>query len=88
MKKLVTTHNLGKIKMREYYDDTMEWGEPKSIYYTATIDGWRGFKFITSELKAQQLFEKSYELCKKILDDIRSNDTNCLDKYENIININ
>jgi hypothetical protein len=85
MKKLQIIHDLGKIRIRQYWDDSFKYGEPQGTYFTATIDGWRGFKFITKDLKIQPLFEKTREYCNKVLEDLKINGTEYLSKYPNVI---
>lgn len=88
MKKLVTSHNLGRIKIRQYEDTNFEYGDPLGTYYTASINGWRGFKFVTKDLKIQELLEITYECCKKILDDLDINGDKCLSSYPDTIELN
>jgi len=87
MKKSMTTHNLGIIKIRQYEDTDNKSGTAERNYFTATIDGWKGFKFISNTLLAQQLFEKTYQMCKDILNDLNENGTSCFSKYGKLIEI-
>lgn len=88
MKKLNCVHNLGRIKIREYYYDDKEWGDPTTHYFTASINGWKGFKFISETLKPQQLLEYTYEACKKILYDLDMNGDKTLENYNDTIILN
>ncbi len=81
MKKIISVHNLGEIRIREYEDTNYIDGTPQRRYFTATICGWRGFKFKSKTLLGSQLLKCTIEYCNYILECIRMNGEESVEKF-------